>query len=90
MPDGQDPSPSDLYINHELLSGHFTWKPAGDQQTVFDGLSQPGTTNPNIVLAKLRPGQTISAELHAVKGVGKDHAKFSPVGEYSIPVYLQP
>ena len=24
-------------------------------------------------------------ELHAVKGVGKDHAKFCPVGEQALP-----
>jgi DNA-directed RNA polymerase I and III subunit RPAC1 len=41
----------------------------------------PVPTNPNIVLAKLRPGQEIDMELHAVKSVGKDHAKFCPVGE---------
>ena len=34
----------------------------------------------NIVLAKLRPGQEIDMDLHAIKGVGKDHAKWSPVG----------
>lgn len=33
------------------------------------------------MLAKLRPGQEIEMELHAIKGVGKDHAKWSPVGE---------
>ncbi|KAF5350448.1 hypothetical protein D9756_008582 [Leucocoprinus leucothites] len=79
----EEPSPSDLYLNHELLSKHLVWKPAGDQESVFEGLSPPGPTNPNIVLAKLRPGQAISMELHAVKGVGKDHAKFSPVATAS-------
>ena len=78
----EDPSPSDLYVDYELLSKHLTWKPAGDQESVFEGLPKPGPTKPNIVLAKLRPGQSISMELHAVKGVGKDHAKFSPVGEF--------
>ena len=34
----------------------------------------------DIVLAKLRPGQVINMELHAIKGVGKEHAKWSPVG----------
>ena len=33
----------------------------------------------DIVLAKLRPGQHISLECHAVRGTGKEHAKFSPV-----------
>lgn len=80
----EDLSPSDLYSDHELLSKHLTWKPAGNQECVFVDLPRPGPTKPNIVLAKLRPGQSISMELHAVKGVGKDHAKFSPVGESRI------
>lgn len=70
--------PKELYINHELLSSHLVWKPAGEQQEVF-AANPPAPTNPNIVLAKLRPGQAVEMELHAIKGVGKDHAKFSPV-----------
>lgn len=61
------------------MSSHLKWTPAGEQEEVFAG-KPPAPTNPNIVLAKLRPGQQINMELHAVKGVGKDHAKFSPVG----------
>ncbi|MCO5583486.1 hypothetical protein L7F22_037397 [Adiantum nelumboides] len=34
---------------------------------------------PDITLAKLRPGQCIELEAHAVKGLGKTHAKWSPV-----------
>ncbi|KAJ3573100.1 hypothetical protein NP233_g2646 [Leucocoprinus birnbaumii] len=79
----EDPSPSDLYINHELLSKHMVWEPAGGQEQALRGLPHPGPTNPNIVLAKLRPGQSVVMELHAVKGVGKDHAKFSPVATAS-------
>ncbi|KAF8629015.1 hypothetical protein AX17_005871 [Amanita inopinata Kibby_2008] len=75
-------NPSDLYLNHELLSSHFVWKPAGEQVDVFSH-NPPAPTNPNIVLAKLRPGQEVDMELHALKGVGKDHAKFSPVATAS-------
>lgn len=35
--------------------------------------------HPDILLAKLAPGQAIEFEAHAVKGIGQDHAKFSPV-----------
>lgn len=35
----------------------------------------------DILVCKMRPGQEIHAFMHAVKGIGKDHAKFSPVGE---------
>lgn len=73
--------PSQLYENYELLSGHLVWAPAGEQADVFRA-KPPAPTNPNIVLAKLRPGQEVQMTLHAIKGVGKDHAKFSPVGEY--------
>jgi DNA-directed RNA polymerase I and III subunit RPAC1 len=34
----------------------------------------------DILLAKMRPGQEIELEAHAVKGYGQTHAKWSPVG----------
>ncbi|ETN84264.1 RNA polymerase Rpb3/Rpb11 dimerization domain protein [Necator americanus] len=37
----------------------------------------------DILVAKLRPGQQIEANCHAVKGIGRDHAKFSPVATAS-------
>ena len=73
--------PAKLYKNHEVLSSHLKWVPQGEQEMVF-AENPPAPTNPNIVLVKLRPGQGVEMELHAVKGVGKDHAKFSPVGAY--------
>ena len=57
----------------------MTWVPQGEQEEALAS-KPPAPTNPNIVLAKLRPGQGVNMELHAVKGVSKDHAKFSPVG----------
>nr|ACU18922.1 unknown [Glycine max] len=38
-----------------------------------------GLTYSDIILAKLGPGQEIELEAHAVKGIGKTHAKWSPV-----------
>ncbi|XP_031479185.1 uncharacterized protein LOC116250007 [Nymphaea colorata] len=35
--------------------------------------------DPDIIIAKLGPGQIIELEAHAVKGIGKTHAKWSPV-----------
>ncbi|KAF7320876.1 RPOLD domain-containing protein [Mycena chlorophos] len=74
--------PAELYENHEVLSKHLIWEPAGEQEDVF-AASHPAPLNPDIVLAKLRPGQHIEMTLHAIKGVGKDHAKFSPVATAS-------
>ncbi|KAJ3489815.1 hypothetical protein NLI96_g1853 [Meripilus lineatus] len=68
------------YINDEVKSGHLVWTPQGEQPAVSVFAKRPpAATNPDIVLAKLRPGQEIDMELHAVKGVGQDHAKFCPV-----------
>lgn len=77
-----------IYDRWQVLSGDLVWVPQGEQADLYAfKIKPPGPTNPNIVLAKLRPGQCVEMELHAVKGVGKDHAKFSPVGEY-FPVLL--
>lgn len=35
----------------------------------------------DILIAKMRPGHELDLKLIAVKGIGKDHAKFSPVGK---------
>jgi DNA-directed RNA polymerase alpha subunit len=77
-------NPNELYIDHELRSSDIIWVPQGEQEEVFASKA-PAPTNLNIVLAKLRPGQEVNMELHAVKGVGKDHAKFSPVGAFMGP-----
>ena len=78
--------PAELYINHEVLSSQLEWSPQGEQAIVM-AHNPPASANRNIVLAKLRPGQEIDMELHAVKGVGKEHAKFSPVGVFALMFY---
>lgn len=37
----------------------------------------------DLVIAKLRPGQELNLRMVCVKGIGKDHAKFSPVATAS-------
>lgn len=39
-----------------------------------------GMKHRDIIITKLGPGQSIELEAHAVKGTGKVHAKWSPVG----------
>jgi DNA-directed RNA polymerases I and III subunit RPAC1 len=41
------------------------------------------------LIAKLRPGQEIELEAHARKGIGKDHAKYSPVATASYRLYTE-
>jgi len=61
----------------DVLAKHLVWLPIGGQGEAFpEGVA---AVQPDIVLAKLRPGQHIEFEAHAWKGIGKDHAKFSPV-----------
>lgn len=76
------PVDDDLYENAIVRAGNLTWVPQGEQGAVF-AYNPPAPTNPDIVLMKLRPGQELDMELHAIKGIGKDHAKFSPVATAS-------
>jgi DNA-directed RNA polymerase I and III subunit RPAC1 len=81
--------PAVLYNNSEVLAAHLQWIAQGEQGEVF-AARPPAPTIPETVLVKLRPGQAIEMEMHAVKGLGKDHAKFSPVGTFSLLESLSP
>ncbi|RYQ89714.1 hypothetical protein Ahy_B09g096217 isoform D [Arachis hypogaea] len=71
------------------------------QESIPEISSNPiGPKYLDIILAKLGPGQEIELEAHAVKGVGRTHAKWSPVStawyrmlpevrEYHISVLLK-
>ncbi|CED85365.1 dna-directed rna polymerases i and iii 40 kda polypeptide [Phaffia rhodozyma] len=74
--------PSLLYINDCVYASDLVWKPAGRQETTF-GTNTPRSVVDDVLIAKLRPGQSIELDVHAVKGIGKDHAKFSPVATAS-------
>ncbi|XP_040984530.1 DNA-directed RNA polymerases I and III subunit RPAC1 isoform X5 [Aquila chrysaetos chrysaetos] len=74
--------PNELYFNHKVYSKHMTWVPLGNQTDLFpDGDFRP--VHDDILIALLRPGQEIDVLMHCVKGIGKDHAKFSPVATAS-------
>lgn len=70
--------PKELYINLHVYARDLEFVPHGKQEELFKDL--PVTpVYPDILLAKLRPGQSIHLSAHCVLGIGLDHAKFSPV-----------
>jgi hypothetical protein len=75
--------PDLLYTNHEVFSGDFVFRPFGDQSETFAPPNAPAPVHDDILLAKLRPGQQIVCEAHCEKGIARDHAKWSAVGESS-------
>ncbi|OJI98769.1 hypothetical protein ASPVEDRAFT_123275 [Aspergillus versicolor CBS 583.65] len=75
----EEQDPRKLYKNAHVYAKDIFYNPVGRQHDIFvgDGAVQP--VNPDILIAKLRPGQKIDLEMHCIKGLGADHAKFSPV-----------
>lgn len=65
------------HINDKVFTKHIKWVPRGDQEKWI--VPNPGPVAPDILVNKLRPGHEMDIKLFAVKGVGRDHAKFSPV-----------
>ncbi|KAK2757074.1 DNA-directed RNA polymerase core subunit rpc40 [Arachnomyces sp. PD_36] len=70
--------PRKLYHYGHVYAKDLTFHPVGRQDKIFEAMDVQAV-NPDILLVKLRPGQKIEMELHCVKGIGADHAKFSPV-----------
>ena len=76
--------PNKLYDGSNVYAKDIVWEPVGRQDRFFpapDGVVRP--VNPEVLIAKMRPGQAIDVEMHCVKGIGHDHAKFSPVATAS-------
>ena len=71
--------PRKLYNHAHVYASDIVFKPEGRQVKYFSGDDAIAPVNPDILIAKLRPGQVIDLEMHMHKGIGADHAKFSPV-----------
>ncbi|CAI4216305.1 unnamed protein product [Parascedosporium putredinis] len=75
--------PEKLYHNANVYAKDIVFTPSGRQAEYFSGEDAIRPSNPDILIAKLRPGQRIALEMHMHKGIGADHAKFSPVATAS-------
>lgn len=83
---GDDTEPKKRQFRH-VYAHEMKWIPIGQQTTTLAD-RPPGPVRltpdePGILLAKLAPGQELHFRALAVKGAGKDHAKFSPVATAS-------
>lgn len=74
--------PKELYNNAHVYARDLKFEPQGRQIELFKN-NPVVASDPDILLAKLRPGQEISLRAHCILGVGSDHAKFSPVATAS-------
>ena len=72
--------PLKLYHNAHIYAKDLVFCPQSEQSEWFSEENGPiRAFNPDILIAKMRPGQEIDLEMHCRRGVGSDHAKFSPV-----------
>ncbi|ELP86743.1 DNA-directed RNA polymerase I and III subunit RPAC1, putative [Entamoeba invadens IP1] len=65
-------------VHKNVYSSDIIWEPQGDQETTFQ--KDPiRVVLGDILIAELAQGQQIKCKLYCCKGLGQDHAKFSPV-----------
>ncbi|CAG8459653.1 1474_t:CDS:2 [Ambispora leptoticha] len=74
--------PDKRFINSNVYSSDLKWAPQGDQGVRYEN-NPIKPVHDDILLAKLRPGQKILLQAHCAKGIGKEHAKWSPVATAS-------
>ncbi|KAJ0101669.1 hypothetical protein Patl1_03882 [Pistacia atlantica] len=79
------PNGSELLLDSKNSDSNPTSKPrtytsfSCSQASLPKFANNPINPMPEITIARLGPGQEIELEAHAVKGMGKTHAKWSPV-----------
>ncbi|KYK56860.1 DNA-directed RNA polymerases I and III 40 kDa polypeptide [Drechmeria coniospora] len=78
-----EPDPTKAYHNAHVYARDIVFVPTGKQAEYFSGENSIRPVNPDILIAKMRPRQTINLSMHMHKGIGADHAKFSPVATAS-------
>jgi len=79
-------TPGRPYTKH-VYSRDLVWMPQGAQAKHFPNGIRP--VHDDILIAKLRPGQEIYLEAHARRGIGRDHAKYSPVATACYRLYTE-
>lgn len=62
-----------------IYSRDLVWQPQSEAQKSRYLEDPPKAVVPDILITKLRPGQEIEADLYLERGIGKTHAKWSPV-----------
>lgn len=77
--DKDEPDPLVKYVGAHVYARDLQFTAIGNQEDFFTDRLPFRPVNPDVLVAKLRPGQEIELQLHCVKGRGADHAKFSPV-----------
>eukprot|EP00931_Biecheleriopsis_adriatica_P121633 TRINITY_DN96697_c0_g1_i1.p1 TRINITY_DN96697_c0_g1~~TRINITY_DN96697_c0_g1_i1.p1 ORF type:complete len:386 (-),score=97.77 TRINITY_DN96697_c0_g1_i1:33-1190(-) len=62
-----------------VYSRDLCWKPLSEEQEKAHKDNPPVPVEGDILIAVLKPGQEIECECFCEKGIGKEHAKWSPV-----------
>jgi len=62
-----------------VYSRDLRWKPLSEAQESAFKDDPPVPVDGDILITHLKPGQEIECELYCEKGIGKEHAKWSPV-----------
>ena len=84
VPNTTDTATAEEKYTHSLVTtADLVWQPQGRQAAVYKDADTVRPYYDDIVIAKMRPGQSIEAELHVEKGIGAQHAKWSPVATAS-------